>query len=154
MKFCPQSFLFFSDCYFFLGRLVFGKWEKLNWPRLLLTPLLVCGTLLLIIGVGLLYSNTTRIQSFQKDYRTSSEKFVLAEIARADKTMAEFELVVFKVIPLIIVVCCFGIIFLHQPFWRAICIITMAMMVVILLVDTHSYMRIKEYKEKLVLFEK
>ena len=85
MKFCPQSFLFFSDCYFFLGRLVFGKWEKLNWPRLLL-PLLVCGTLLLIIGVGLLYSNTTRIQSFKK-ITERVQKIFLAEIARADKTI-------------------------------------------------------------------
>ena len=135
-----------------------GTWFLANWKNWIgqgfINPLLVCGTLLLIIGVRLLYSNTTRIHSFKKDYQTSSEKFVSAEIARADKTMAEFELIVFKVIPLIIVVCCFGIIFLHQPFWRAICIITMAMMVVILLVDTHSFMRIKEYKEKLVLFEK
>lgn len=149
-----SKFFILFGLLFLFGALGFWQMGKTELAKAFINPLLVCGTLLLIIGVGLLYSNTTRIQSFQKDYQTSSEKFVLAEIARADKTMAEFELVVFKVIPLIIVVCCFGIIFLHQPFWRAICIITMAMMVVILLVDTHSYMRIKEYKEKLVLFEK
>ena len=149
-----SKFFILFGLLFLFGALGFWQMGKTELAKAFITPLLVCGTLLLFIGVGLLYSNTTRIHSFEKDYQTRSEKFVSAEIARADKTVGEFELIVFKVIPLIIVVCCFGIIFHHQPFWRAICIVTIAMMVVILLVDTHSYMRIKEYKGKLVLFEK
>lgn len=149
-----SKFFILFGLLFLFGALGFWQMGKTELAKAFITPLLVCGTLLFIIGVGLLYSNTTRIHSFEKDHQVSTENFISAEIARADKTVGEFELIVFKVIPLIIVVCCFGIIFLHQPFWRAICIVTIAMMVVILLVDTHSYMRIKEYKGKLVLFEK
>ena len=70
-----SKFFFLFGLLFLFGALGFWQMGKTELAKAFINPLLVCGTLLLIIGVGLLYSNTTRIQSFQKDYQTSSKKF-------------------------------------------------------------------------------
>jgi len=44
-----------------------------------------------------------------------------------------------------------GIILLNSPTWRAICITTIAMMIVILLVDGTAHARIDAYKQELEL---
>ena len=115
---------------------------------------LVSGSLLMIIGIGLTYSNTVRLNSFEKAYDTDMQAFTATEMERVDKTMAEFELIVFKVIPIIIIFCALIFVFFDQSLSRAICLSFIGMMVVIMLVDTHSYMRLKEYKKQLVLFQK
>ena len=68
--------------------------------------------------------------------------------------MNEYQMVVFKIIPLIIVVAALLIIFIDKPIWRAISITTIAMMVVILLVDNNANARIEVYHKQLVLIEK
>ena len=100
-----SKFFILFGLLFLFGALVFWQMGKTELAKAFIHPLLVSGTLLFIIGVGLLYSNTSRIHSFEKDHQVSTENFVSAEIARADKTMAEFELKVFKVIILILVFC-------------------------------------------------
>ena len=71
-----------------------------------------------------------------------------------EKTMKEYQTIVFKIIPLIIVVAALLIIFIDKPIWRAISITTIAMMVVILLVDYNANARIEAYNEQLVSVEK
>ena len=107
----------------------------------------------MIIGIGLTYSNTMRLNSFGKAYDGDVQAFTATEIERVDKTMEEFELIVFKVIPIIIIFCALIFVFYDQSLSRAICLSIIGMMVVIMLVDTHSYMRLKEYKKHLVLFQ-
>ena len=68
--------------------------------------------------------------------------------------MGEFRTIVFKIIPLIIVVAALGIMLIDKPIWRAICITTIALMVVILLVDSNANARIEAYHEQLVSIEK
>ena len=116
-------------------------------------PPFVCGSLLMIIGIGLTYSNTVRLNSFGKAYDADAQAFTVTEIERVDQTMAEFELIVFKVIPFIIIFCALIFVFFDQSLSRAICLSIIGMMVVIMLVDTHSYMRLKDYKKELMLFQ-
>ena len=75
------------------------------------------------------------------------------EIARADKTIKEFELVVLKIIPGIIAVLCLVFIFFTKFNARAISMSVMAMMIVILLIDTGAYTRMKEYKDQLTIIQ-
>ena len=77
-----------------------------------------------------------------------------SEIIRTEKTMNEYQTIVFKIIPLIVMIAALLIIFIDKPNWRAIGITTIAMMVVILLVDNNANARIEAYNKQLVLVEK
>ena len=81
---------------------------------------------------------------FEKAYDADLQAFTATEIERVDKTMAEFELIVFKVIPYIIIFCALIFVLFDQSLSRAICLSIIGMMVVIMLVDAHSYMRLKQ----------
>ncbi|MCB0856355.1 MAG: hypothetical protein KDD63_29250, partial [Bacteroidetes bacterium] len=65
-----------------------------------------------------------------------------------------YRTIVFKVIPFIIVAAALLIFFVDKPIWRATAITTIAMMVVILLVDSNANARIIEYKKQLELVDK
>lgn len=151
----------FSSMFFILFGVVFllatiGFWQlgKTELAKAFIYPSLFAGVLLLIIGVGLVYSNKSRIANFPTAYESDASAFVKAEVIRADKTMAEYQTAVFKVIPLIIVVAALLFVFIDKPMWRAISMTTIAMMVVILSIDTNAHARMEVYKEKLVLVEK
>ncbi len=150
--FSARFFILFG---FFFVCASFGFWQlgKQELAKAFIYPLLVCGSLLMIIGIGLTYSNTVRLNSFGKAYDADAQAFTATEIERVDKTMAEFELIVFKVIPFIIIFCALIFVVFDQSLSRGICLSIIGMMVVIMLVDTHSYMRLKEYKKHLVLFQ-
>lgn len=68
-----------------------------------------------------------------------------------ESTLKEYQNIVFKAIPVIIIVAALIIIFLNSPMWRAISITTIAMMIAILLVDGTAHARIQDYYERLVL---
>ena len=61
-----SKFFILFGLLFLFGALGFWQMGKTELAKAFINPLLVCGTLLFIIGVGLLYSNTTRIHSFEK----------------------------------------------------------------------------------------
>ena len=68
--------------------------------------------------------------------------------------MAEYRNIVFKIIPFIIVVAGLLIVFVDKPVWRATAITIIAMMVVILLVDSNANSRIEAYHHQLELEDK
>lgn len=151
----------FSSMFFILFGVLFvsatiGFWQlgKTEIAKAFVFPTLVAGILLLIIGVGLVFSNKSRITNFPTAYERDASAFVQSEIIRAEKTMAEYQTAVFKVIPLIIVVAALLIVFIDKPIWRAISITTIAMMVVILLIDSNANARIEAYHSQLMLVEK
>lgn len=151
----------FSTPFFVLFGIVFivasiGFWQlgKTEIARAYIIPTLVAGVLLMIIGLGLFFTNKSRITQFEKDYNTDKVAFVEAERERAEATLKEYQTVVFKAIPIIIAVCAILIIFLNAPIWRASLITTIAMMVVILLIDGTAYARIDAYNQKLLVVEK
>ena len=127
---------------------------KTELAKAFIYPTLVAGILLMIIGAGLVYSNKSRIANFPTAYESDASAFVKTEVIRADKTMAEYQTAVFRVIPLIIVVAALLFVFIDKPMWRAISMSTIAMMVVILSIDTNANARMEVYKEKLVSVEK
>ena len=127
----------------------FWQWGKTDLARAYIVPMLVAGVLLVTIGAGLFYTNKTRIVQFEQAYTTDASAFVVSEIARAEATLKEYQTIVFKAIPIIIVFCALGIVFLEHPSWRASCITTIAMMIVILLIDGTAHARIAGYYKEL-----
>lgn len=151
--FSSQFFTFFGVI-FLLGCIGFWQLGKTEVAKAFTVPMLVSGALLLTIGIGLVFSNKSRITSFPSAYNSDAAAFVKSEITRAEKAMNEYQTIVFKIIPLIIVVAALIIIFVDRPDWRAIGITTIAMMVIILLVDSNANARIEAYKQQLVEVEK
>jgi len=150
----------FSTSFFILFGIVFllasiGFWQlgKTVAAKAFITPMLVAGILLLTIGIGIGIANKARITSFAEAYNNDANAFVKSEIVRTQKSMNEYQTIVFKVIPFIIVVAALLIVFIDKPLWRAISITTIAMMVIILLVDNNANTRIEDYHEKLLLVE-
>ena len=75
-------------------------------------------------------------------------------MVRAEATLKEYQTIVFKVIPFIIAVCALIILFMDKRIWRASMITTIAMMVVILLIDGTAHARIDAYNQQLLVVEK
>ncbi|NJB69918.1 membrane-anchored protein YejM (alkaline phosphatase superfamily) [Saonia flava] len=151
----------FSTPFFILFGLVFmaaslGFWQlgKTEMARAYIIPTLVAGVLLLTIGLGLFYTNKSRITQFKTAYNADVPAFVASEITRAEATLKEYNTIVFKAIPIIIIVAALSIIFINSPTWRAISITTIAMLIVILLVDGTAYARIDAYHKELKLVDK
>ena len=150
----------FSTPFFMLFGLVFilaslGFWQlgKTEMAKAYIIPTLVVGILLLIIGSGLFFTNKARITQFEIAYNKDAKAFVTSEIARAEATLKEYKTIVFKVIPIIIIVAALLIVFINSPTWRAISISTIAMLIVILLIDGTAYARIDTYHKELKLVE-
>ena len=151
----------FSSTFFILFGALFvaasiGFWQlgKTDMAKAYIIPTLVTGSLLLTIGFGLFFTNKSRITEFETAYNSDAPAFVESEIARAERTLNEYKTIVFTAIPLIIAACALVIIFVNTPVWWASMITTIAMMVVILLVDGTAHARIEAYNEQLVLVEK
>jgi len=146
----------FSTPFFILFGVLFmaasmGFWQlgKTEMARAYIIPTLVAGALLLTIGLGLFFTNKSRITQFETAYNKDASAFVQSELVRAEATLKEYQTIVFKAIPLIIIVCALLIIFINTPTWRAISITTIAMLVVILLIDGTAHARIDAYHKQL-----
>lgn len=139
---------------FVLTTLGFWQLGKTNTAKAFIYPTLVAGVLLLTIGLGLFFLNKSRVTSFVTAYNNNASAFVKSEIVRSQRSMAEYQTVVFRIIPWIIVVTALLIVLIDKPIWRAINSTTIAMMVVILLIDTNAHARLKVYNQQLILAEK
>jgi len=151
----------FSSAFFIAFGVIFvlaslGFWQlgKTDLARAYIIPTSVAGALLLIIGFGLVYANQTRMIEFETAYHTDAIAFIHSEMARTQSTLKEYKTIVFTAIPLIILACALGIVFTSTPMWRASLITSIAMLVVILLIDGTAQARILAYSEQLVLAER
>ena len=151
--FSAQFFIFFGIL-FLIGSIGFWQLGKTELARAYIIPMLVVGLLTLTIGLGLFFTNKSRVTSFVNDYNKDAAAFVQSEIIRTGKTIKDFQMTVYKVIPMIIIVAALLFIFIDKPLWRAISISTIAMMIVIMMIDTNSYTRYVEYHEQLKSVEK
>lgn len=133
----------------------FGFWQlgKTDIAKAYIIPTAVAGSLLVTIGLGLYFTNKSRLKQFETAYATDATSFIKSELIRADATLKEYQNVVFKAIPIIIAVCALVIVFVNTPIWRASMITTIAMMAVILLIDGTAHARIEAYKADLDLVE-
>lgn len=128
------------------------RW-KTDLARAYIVPTLVAWILLTIIGCGLFFTNKMRVSQFQTAYHADEGSFLSAEIERTESTLKEYTNVVFTAIPIIIAICAIVIAFVSSPVWKASMIITIAMLVVILLIDGIAYARIDNYNKLLLLRE-
>lgn len=148
------SFFIIFAFLFLIASLGFWQLGKTDMAKAYIIPTLVAGALLLTIGLGLFFTNKSRITQFETAYNTNAATFIDSELVRVESTTKEYKNIVFTVIPLIIIACCLVIIFLNTPNWRASMITTIAMLVVILLVDGTARARIEAYNKQLLLAEK
>ncbi|MEO9893198.1 hypothetical protein [Aurantibacter sp.] len=139
---------------FLIASLGFSQLGKTDMARAYIIPTLVAGALLLIIGLGLFFTNKSRITQFEKAYHTDQAAFVAAELERTNATLKEYDNVVFTATPIIITVCALVLLFVSTPIWRASMITTIAMLVVILLIDGTAHARIDGYNKQLLVVEK
>ena len=145
------SALFFAlfGLVFLSASICFWHFGKTDTAKSYIIPFLVVGILLVILGVGLVISNQIRLSSFPLAFDANPNAFLAQEIARIDKTLTGFETAIFKVIPIIIVIAAMLLLFVKSPIWQASMIAVIAMMAVILVVDTNSGARLASYKQAL-----
>ncbi len=139
---------------FILASIGFWQFGKTEMARAYIMSTLVAGVLLMIIGIGLFLTNKTRLAQFPIAYEQDASAFVESELVRAEGTLKEYKQIVFTAIPLIIIACAIGIMFLNSPTWRARLITIIAMLVVILLIDGTAYSRIDAYNQQLEFVKK
>ncbi|MCB0632790.1 MAG: hypothetical protein R2824_26815 [Saprospiraceae bacterium] len=151
--FSARFFIFFAIL-FLTASIGFWQLGKTEMAKAYIIPTLVAGLLILAVGVGIFFANKSRITSFSEAYNESPTEFVRSEITRTEKSMGEYRTIVFKVIPFIIVAAALLLVFVDKPMWRATAITTIAMMAVILLVDSNANARIIEYRNQLELVDK
>ncbi|OJJ14240.1 hypothetical protein BKI52_44030 [marine bacterium AO1-C] len=149
-----STFFIFFGIMFVSATIGFWQLGKTDLAKAFVFPTLVAGVLLLVLGVGLFFLNKPRITNFATTYKRDAPAFVKSEIVRTKKSMAEYQTAVFKVIPLIIIIAALLIVFIDKPIWRAISITTIALMAVVLLVDTQAHARLEAYHKQLVVAEK
>ncbi|MBT8266141.1 MAG: hypothetical protein KJP20_06330 [Bacteroidia bacterium] len=147
--FSTRFFIFFAIS-FLVASIGFWQLGKTDLAKAYIIPTLVAGLLLMTIGVGLFYTNKSRITQFENAFNTDAASFYQSEVERSESTLKEYT-VVFKVIPILIIVAALLILFINTPTWRAISITTIAMLIVILLVDGTAHSRIEAYHKELKL---
>ena len=147
----------FSTPFFIIFGVLFvlasaGFWQlgKTDMAKAYIVPTLVAGIILMTIGLGLFFTNKSRITQFETAYNSDASAFIESELVRAEATLKEYQTIVFKVIPLIITICSLVIVLIDKPIWRASMITTIAMLVVILLIDGTAHARIDDYNKQLI----
>lgn len=143
--FSTRFFILFAIV-FFIASLGFWQLGKTDLAKAYIIPTSVAAILLLIVGLGLFYTNKSRIKHFNEDYNSIS--FYESEIKRTESTLKEYK-VVFKVIPLLIIIAALLILFFDSTTIRAISITTIAMLIIVLLIDGTAHSRIESYNKSL-----
>jgi len=136
---------------FLFASLAFWQLSKTDLAKAYIIPTLVAGSLLLIIGLGLLYNYQSKITNFPIAYHEDALKFMESELAYVNKTLSVYKNIVFTVIPIIIAFSAIIIIFVDSYVGRASLITTIALMAILLLFDGTASARLVEYKEVLLL---
>jgi len=149
-----SRFFIVSALFFLVASIGFWQLGKTEIAKAYIVPTMVAGILLLTVGVGIFFANKSRVTTFEAAYKNDPNEFIKTELIRTKKSMGEYKIIVFKVIPFIIVVAALFIVFINKPLSRAISITTIALMIVILLVDSNANARIQRYYKQLELANK
>ncbi len=134
---------------FFLA--AFGFWQlgRTAMAKAFLWPILVAGVLIVAVSAGLYFANKSRITQFETAYNINAKAFIQDEMARTAKSQGELALV-FKVIPLMIVAAALLIMLVDTPLWGAIGITTIALMTVLMFIDSNTNARNTAYQQHLL----
>ncbi|MCI4670495.1 MAG: hypothetical protein MRZ79_20330 [Bacteroidia bacterium] len=135
---------------FLAASIGFWQWGKTDLAKAYVIPTLVAGVMLALIGLGLFFTNRSRIAQSEKAFKEDPGAFVASELERTEATLVEYKNVVFTGIPIIITACAVVLLFINLPTWRASMITSIAMLAVILLIDGLADARIDHYKQQLL----
>ena len=138
---------------FILASYCFWQFGKTDTAKAYIIPLLVVGGLLVILGVGLVISNQIRLSNFPVAFEADWAAFLASEIARADKTVNGYETAIYRALPLIALISAGLLLFVKTPIWQASLVGTLALMAIILLIDTNAHARMAAYKDQLQQLE-
>ena len=130
----------------------FGFWQfgKTELAKSYTIPILIAGAFLMVVGIGLFFTNKNRITQFETAYKTDASAFIASEMERVEATLKEYKTIVFTAIPVLIVACALIIFLVNAPIWRASAISFIAMVSVILIIDGLAHARIAEYNQQLL----
>jgi ABC-2 type transport system permease protein len=132
-----------------LTAVAFSYWGKTQTAKAFVIPLVVAGIFLISVGIGLYMANKPRIEQFEKEFNSNPKEFVLKEIQRTAKSQKELALV-FKILPAIIIVAAFILIFFPAPYCRTICITIILAMAFLMMVDSNTDARNSDYHLQLL----
>ncbi len=128
-----------------------GFWQlgKTEIARAYAIPTCIAGTLLLIIGLGIFFPSMARITHFPALYDADPSVFIADQIERAGMILGQYHIAIFRVIPIVVALCAILMPIMATPVWRAGTIVTIAMMAVILMIDTNANARLEIYRAEL-----
>jgi ABC-2 type transport system permease protein len=135
---------------FLFAALGFWQLGKTAMAKAFVSPLLVAGVLLIAIATGLYFSNKPRNLSFETAYKNNPDQFIQSEITRTAKSQKDLATIVFKVLPLIIIVAALLIMFVTTPVWRAIGITTIILISCLMFIDSNTAARNSNYHQQLL----
>ena len=144
-----SAFFVLFGILFLLASLGFWQVGKTEVAKAYVVPAVIAGALLLVIGLGIFFPSQARVSSFAVAYNSDASAFIAAELGRADAVLAQYRIAVYRVIPLIVAVCAVLLLVFETPLWRAGLVTTIAMMAVILVIDTNANARLEGYAGKL-----
>ena len=134
---------------FFIAAIGFWQLGKTEMAKSFLWPMLAAGVFVISVSAGLYFANKPRITQFETAYNTNAKAFVQAETQRTAKSQNDLALV-FKVLPLIIIAAALLIIFVNAPLWRATGITTIALMTILMFIDSNTDARNTAYHQRLL----
>ncbi len=134
---------------FFLAAFGFLQSGKTAMAKAFVWPMMVAGVFMVAVSAGLYFANKPRISQFETAYNNDAKSFVQNETARTAKSQHDLGMV-FKVLPLIIVAAALLIVFVNKPLWRAIGITTIALMTILMFIDSNTDARNTEYHQRLL----
>lgn len=143
-------FFIFFGVLFVLGGIGFWQMGKTEIARAYIIPAVITGSLLLIVGIGIHFANRSRVVNFPIAYQKDAKEFIASEIVRTEKSLQEYKIIVFKIIPVIVMVLSLFIIFIDKSTWRASSIAVITMLLIIIMVDSNANARLKSYHQELI----
>jgi len=134
---------------FFLAALGFWQSGKTAMAKAFVWPMLAAGVLIVTVSAGLYFANKPRVTQFETAYHTDAKAFVQTETARTTKSKNDLALV-FKLLPLIIIAAALLIMFVNTPLWRAIGITAIALLIILMFIDSNTDARNTTYRQHLL----
>lgn len=128
----------------------FYFWGKTTMARGYWLPLAVSGVFLVVVAGGLFFANQPRIERFQQEYRENPEAFRKAELERTAQSEHDLNLIVYRALPAIVILCGVAVMFVTGPNLRAWLIVLMMLGAFLMAVDSNTRARNADYHERLL----
>lgn len=133
----------------------FGFWYLGRTPmaKSFFWPLLIAGLFIAFVGAGLFLANNPRIDRFEQEYRLDPNAFLQSEIQRTEKSKGELALV-FRIIPVIIILSAAAILLVPGAVPRAIAVTVILNTAFLMAVDSNTEARNNSYHYEISTLKK